>query len=262
MNVDIFQGSNAYPSIRWYFASAVPMMAIVLIGWYIIKHFLASRRQTPYQRGIYEHLFFELATAYPRLWSRSGPNKWIEPQNTLDRLKWRLISHWNDPPKTTQAGLTDGDAEYDDLGAWARFKRNLTRRWTSQIRVADLNTTPSSTTLEEGGRTNPPSFDVDRKESVQPTMHFMRTSATGDLPGGMLEIPDVRRVSAPATATGSRRSAVPERGSDGDGDGSGSGSGSGRPSSRGSGQSGLMVEEEPEGWLRDYGGMGGDFRSH
>lgn len=90
-------------------------------------------------------------------------------------------------------------------------------------------------------------------------MQFMRTSATGDLPGGMLEIPDVRRVSAPATAAISRKTAVPERG---EGDGDGDESGSRRPSSRSSGQSGLMVEEEPEGWLRDYGGMGGGFRIH
>ena len=43
MNVDIF-ASN--PDIRYYFASAVPMMAVVLVGWYIVKHILARRRQT------------------------------------------------------------------------------------------------------------------------------------------------------------------------------------------------------------------------
>ena len=237
MNVDIFQND---PSIRWYFASALPMMAVVLIFWYFIKHFLARRRQTPYQRGIYEHLFFELATAYPRLWSRSGPNEWVEPLNTLDKLKWRLINYWNSAAKTTRAGLADPDAEYDDLGAWARFKRNLTRRWISQIRVADFDANTSSTTLEEGGL-DTPSFEVEPKDGVQPTMQFIRTSATGDLPGGMLEIPGVAGVSAPATIT--RRNKVPSRpNSTGE-----------RPSSKSSSNrsSGLMVEEEPADWLKD-----------
>ncbi len=43
MNVDIFK---SYPDVRYYFASAVPMMVVVLVGWYFIKHFLARRRQT------------------------------------------------------------------------------------------------------------------------------------------------------------------------------------------------------------------------
>lgn len=97
MNVDILKSD---PDVKYYFASAVPMMIVVLIGWYFIKHVLAKRRQTPYQRGVYEHLFFELATKYPRLWSRSGPNDDISPQNTLDRVKWRLIKVWNDSAKT------------------------------------------------------------------------------------------------------------------------------------------------------------------
>lgn len=70
MNVDIFESE---PDVKYYFASAVLMM-VVLVGWYFKKHLLARRRQTPYQGGIYEHLFFELATTYPRLRSRSGPN--------------------------------------------------------------------------------------------------------------------------------------------------------------------------------------------
>ena len=43
MNVDIFKSD---PDVKYYFASAVPMMVVVLIGWYIIKHLLARRRQT------------------------------------------------------------------------------------------------------------------------------------------------------------------------------------------------------------------------
>jgi hypothetical protein len=87
------------------------MMILVLVFWYFIKHFFARERQTPYSRGIYEHLFFELATAYPRLWSRSGPIEHLEPQNMLDRLKWWLIVFWNDSAKTVRAGMSDQDAE-------------------------------------------------------------------------------------------------------------------------------------------------------
>lgn len=43
MNVDIFQSD---PDVKYYFASAVPLMAVVLVGWYIVKHALAKRRQT------------------------------------------------------------------------------------------------------------------------------------------------------------------------------------------------------------------------
>ena len=40
MNVDIFQSD---PDVKYYFVSAVPMMIVVLVGWYFIKHFLARR---------------------------------------------------------------------------------------------------------------------------------------------------------------------------------------------------------------------------
>lgn len=235
MNVDIFHND---PSIRWYFASAIPMMVLVLFLWYFIKHFLARRRQTPYQRGIYEHLFFELATAYPRLWSRSGPNEHVTPQNWLDRLKWRLIMFWNDSKKTIQKGSVD--SEYDDLGAWARLKRTLTRRWTYQIRVADIDLGPSTTTLEGGVAASQTSFEIERKDAAQPTsVQFMRTSATGDLPGGMLEVPMPE-------STFTRRYTVPS---------SRPTSSAGKESSGGSSKrdSGLMVEEEPAEWLKEWG---------
>lgn len=236
MNVDIFQSTPGYPSIRYYFASAVPMMVLTLLGWYVIKHFLARRRQTPYQRGIYEHLFFQLAIAYPTLWSRSGPNEQVEPKNTLDRLRWRLVTRWNDPAKTVRAGTGDEDAEYDDLGAWSRFKRTLTRRWTSQIRIPDTGIGSSTTTLEEGG--GDPISHVEHKEPEE-AARFMLTSATGDLSGGMLEVP-----TAPvAASTFMRRQTIVSRPSS-------AGSKSGSSPNR---NSGIMVEEEPSTWLRDYG---------
>ena len=238
MNVDIFQSGPGYPSIRYYFASAVPMMVITLVLWYLVKHFLARRRQTPYQRGIYEHLFFELATAYPGLWSRSGPNQNLEPGSTMDRLKWRLVTLWNDPAKTVRAGFGDGDAEYDDLGAWSRFKRSLTRRWTSQIRVSEKDLDSSTTMLEEGKASDSSSTQVEGEAPEQAAQFVVRTAATGDEPGGKLEVPGSE---VPASTYMRRQTLVESRTSS-----KGSSSGGNR-------NSGVMVEEEPSDWLRDYG---------
>ncbi len=143
---------------------------------------------------------------------------------------------WNDSKKTIQKG--SNDSEYDDLGAWARFKRTLTRRWTSQIRVADIDLGPSTTTLEDGVASQT-SFEIEPKGAVQPTVQFMRTLATGDLPGGMLEVPMPE-------STFTRRYTVPSRPT----------SSAGKASSEGSSKrdSGLMVEEEPAEWLKEWGG--------
>lgn len=35
-------------------------MTLVLILWYVLKHGVATRRQTPYQRGVYEHVSQEM----------------------------------------------------------------------------------------------------------------------------------------------------------------------------------------------------------
>lgn len=70
----------------------------------------------------------------------------------------------------------------------------------------------------------------------------MRTAATGDLPGGMLEVPTAEVAAAAAVFT--RMQTVGSRpGSEGSKGGSGS-----------SRNSGIMVEEEPSTWLREYGG--------
>lgn len=143
MNVDTFSND---PSIKWYFAATIPLMLLVLILWYIVKHALARRHQTPYTRGMYESLYRDLANNYPSLWSRGGPRQFIRPQGMMGRLKWNLILYWNRPEKTVRP---DFDPDEDDLGAWARCKRSLTRRWTWQLR----STAPvgiSSSSLEEG----------------------------------------------------------------------------------------------------------------
>ena len=231
MNVDIFNPGD--PSVRYYFASAVPMMVLVLILWYLVKHVLAAERQTPYQRGVYENMFYQMALAHPQMWSRSGPRPEVNPKTPLGKLKWRLILTWNRPEKTIRAGRQD--SEYDDLGAVARLKRMLTRRWTSQIRGYDNNEIGSSstTTLEDftsvvHGKTagdeivyNPPPEE--------------------QLPAGMLEVPIPQ-----AQPQMISQIVQPRRPS----------STSPRPSSKGSSSanrnSGIMVEEEGPDFLQDW----------
>lgn len=235
MNVDTFANN---PSIKWYFVVAVPMMLLVLILWYVIKHFLARRRQTPYQRGIYENLFDELATNYPNLWSRSGPRDLIRPQSMIDRFKWRLVLYWNRPGKTIKAGPVDEDSEFDGLGAWARLKRTLTRRWTSQIRsLGKSNLNVSASLLEEGGEANVVSSGIGE---VTELLALPATENAQTLPGGMLKVPlpAASRMRQPSMVSSRSRSAE-------------------RPSSKDSSgtkrNSGVMVEEERTTWLQELG---------
>ena len=107
--------------------------------------------------------------------------------------------------------------------------------------MADIDLGPSTTTLE-GGVASQTSFEIERKDATLPTtVQFMRTSATGDLPGGMLEVPMpestfTRRYTVPSIPTSSARKASSEGSSKRD--------------------SGLMVEEEPAEWLKDWGSGG------
>ena len=132
MNVDTFQEN---PSIKWYFIAAVPLMVLVLILWYTLKHALQSRHRTPYQRGIYEHLYHDLASINPTLWSRGGPRRGVEPLGFYSRLRWWFLRHWFDPKRTIARPRSDPDEDIDasDLGAWARMKRMLARRWLGTI---------------------------------------------------------------------------------------------------------------------------------
>ncbi|KAI9697527.1 MAG: hypothetical protein M1820_007793 [Bogoriella megaspora] len=133
MNADIFADD---PSIKWYFISAVPLMVLVFVFWYVIKHFLAKRRQTPYQRGIYEHLYHDLSTEYPTLWTRSGPRRSVRPQGFVSSIQWRLLELWFAPEKTIRLRTVDQDEDgSSDLGTWARAKRNLARRWLRSIKI-------------------------------------------------------------------------------------------------------------------------------
>ncbi|KAF2102292.1 hypothetical protein NA57DRAFT_28231, partial [Rhizodiscina lignyota] len=131
MNVDTFQ--SGAPSIKWWFIVSVPMMFLVFFIWYIIKHFLAQRRQDPLVRGTYEHLFHDLSNEHPQLWSRNGPRDYIEPKGRIANWKWYFLKKWFAPAKTIAAKGYDQDI--DGLGAWARVKRALAIRWLPQIGV-------------------------------------------------------------------------------------------------------------------------------
>lgn len=276
MNVDILANN---PALRYYFASAIPMMVIVIIMYFIFKNYLAIDSQGPYQRGIWEENFHRLAIAYPQLWSRLGPRGGIHPRNSLDRLKWGLIQFWNQPQKTIH--MRSQDPQWDDLGMWTKCKRNLTARWTAQIRTfttdgdsdaAQSGLTPlalSSTTSFSQPETAAPAFEPaagDNVGSFEPRSNIGSSptpfTATETLPAGMLEIP----VSKPSVASiPQQRVAVAQqpalqqqlrqqrRSS------SAARSSSLRPSSAGSSgnrNSGVMVEEEGPDWLRQLLGDG------
>ena len=236
MNVDIFEAS---PDIKYYFASAVPLMVLVLALWYFFKHSLASERQTPYQRGIYDAYFFKLATDHPQLWSRVGPRESIKPQTRLDRLRWRLILFWNDPEKTIRK--TPGeDATYDDLDTWQRLKRFLTSRWTSQLRSFDDMSTAS--TLEGG----PPATPADNsQEKIEFVVHEPDRHSTSSAPA-VTQVDD--RLGVPYSQPVAEFTSIENVGTKSSSPGK-------RPSSRDSSSarnSGIMIEEEPETWLQDY----------
>ncbi|KAK5168798.1 uncharacterized protein LTR77_006107 [Saxophila tyrrhenica] len=138
MNVNIFAGDDeGLPDVAWYFLAASILMLFVLLLWYCVKHSLQRRRQTPYQRGLYERLFNDLEGQHPLLWSSSGASNDAEPLHFTDKLKWRLLRRWFAPEKTINKQLYSNIAGGDDsdLGAWARFKRRLLSRWLPTIRL-------------------------------------------------------------------------------------------------------------------------------
>jgi hypothetical protein len=119
-----------------------------------VKHSLQRRRQTPYQRGLYEHLFTELEDEYPLLWSSAGAAEDVEPRGTINKFKWRLLKRWFAPEKTINKKLYSSlSPEGDDteLGSWARYKRHLLRTWLPQIRADQKKTAADAVGLAELG---------------------------------------------------------------------------------------------------------------
>ena len=172
-----------------------------------------------------------------QLWSRSGPRTNIKPRSLLARLKWQLVLHWNRANKTIRAGKSSGDVDYDDLGAWSRCKRILTRTWTSQIRATEDSQlgapfAPAETVGDEIINSMGETVELPALVGQEPSE--LR-------PDGMT------RITVSQTPWSKRLSAISDP------------TGPGRPSSQGSSagrNSGVMVEEERPNWLQELTSKG------
>jgi hypothetical protein len=149
MNVDIFQpAGTTYPSIKWYFAAAVPLMFLVVTLYFVFKR--ADRfdgRADPAERGAYEHIYHDFATEFPNLWSRYGPREIIVPKGFWSMLKWKLVTYWFDPSRTVALREM---SDIDEMGIWARLKRYIARRWLSELNIASGSSVMTAE-LGEGG---------------------------------------------------------------------------------------------------------------
>lgn len=130
MNVDTFESN---PSIKWWFISSVPILLVVIILWYGVKHTLSSQRQNPLRRGVYEAFYHELATEHSTLWTRRGPRHGIIPVGWWNGVKWRFVTTWFGSDKIKLG--TNYDPATQEFGVWSRLKRWLARRWLSELAV-------------------------------------------------------------------------------------------------------------------------------
>jgi len=131
MNVDVFAQN---PPIQWWLVTSMPVLAIVMILWYAVKHTLSSQRQNPLRRGVYEALYHEFASQHATLWTRGGPQQGIVPVGWWGRVRWRLITAWFGGDKLRPArGVVDPATE--EFGSWSRVKRCLARRWLADLVV-------------------------------------------------------------------------------------------------------------------------------
>lgn len=236
MNVDIFEEN---PSLKWYFIVSVPFMFMIMVGWYVLKHLLASGRQTPHQRGIYEHFFNDMATENPSLWSRGGPRGYITPKGRLAKIKWRLIKSWSAPEKTIHSDRQNNDD--DDLGTVSQIKRFLIRRWTSQIAKDESPDQAAALSLEAGDY-----FHDDGGSEVEPSVvteglvgatELLVIPATPAVEGVFeLPEPETRAAGVPL----GRRLSFHRH----------------RKSSSSNRNSGILVEEEDWNWLSERGKSG------
>lgn len=133
MNVSTFSSN---PDIKWWFIVSVPVLTVVLVLWYGVKHSLASQRQNPIRRGVYEALYHELATEHSSLWTRRGPRDDVVPVGWWGNIKWRLITHWFGKDKMKLG--RDYDPATEEFGSWSRTKRWLARRWLGELAVMPL----------------------------------------------------------------------------------------------------------------------------
>ncbi|KAF1986381.1 hypothetical protein K402DRAFT_431339 [Aulographum hederae CBS 113979] len=130
MNVDTFKGD---PSIKWYFISAAPMMLLILVLQFIIKHVPGSDHPTVYERSAYKRRFREMAAKHPELWTHKGPRLYVYPKTVVGRTKWRLLMKWfraENLVVKSQPAEAMGD---NMLGPWAKMKCYLLKVWLGQI---------------------------------------------------------------------------------------------------------------------------------
>ncbi|KAK5114447.1 hypothetical protein LTR62_002382 [Meristemomyces frigidus] len=231
-------------NIAWWFLSSVVLMIFVLMLWYCVKHSLQRRRQTPYQRRLYENLFTELEAQYPLYWSSTGPIDHIEPQDFLNRLKWRLLKQWFAPSRTINKKnynslSLDGD-QADDLGTWARCKRYLLRRWLPSIQRSQLRVNTNILAMAELGiAERRSSIHSSRSGPVAAIQQLAKTSTPVVPPAGAEPSSPIQQISnsvglRPLSLHKRRMSSSTSRFVRGRSE-------SERPSSRGS--SGIMIEE-------------------
>ncbi|ODH47753.1 hypothetical protein GX48_06175 [Paracoccidioides brasiliensis] len=266
MNVDTFADN---PSIKWYFISSVPFMLCVLIGWYIVKHLMARGRQTPYQRGIYENFFHDLATENPQLWSLTGPRNYIFPKGRLARLKWSLIKRWSAPEKTIHVPRNTGDSGVDSLGVVSKIKRYLISRWTGQIAASLPADQVSASSLEAGAGCYDPEEDGDVHfhagetsvvaDGIVEATEMLTLPATPAVEEAFkveysmfrLAVPSTRTAAADEEEEEEEEERVIRRGSRGHNQRS--------SNSSGTKSSGILVEEEDFRWLSEQGEEGKQF---
>ncbi|EUC42545.1 hypothetical protein COCMIDRAFT_103211 [Bipolaris oryzae ATCC 44560] len=156
MNVSTFE---SMPDIKWWFIVSFPVLFTVMILWYGVKHSLASQRQNPIRRGVYEALYHELATDHSTLWTRGGPRDDVVPVGWWGNVKWRLITRWFSKDKIKLG--KDYDPASEEFGTWSRTKRWLTRRWLDELSVMPLPQHPPLTNAPNAAQPNvPPSSDT------------------------------------------------------------------------------------------------------
>jgi hypothetical protein len=234
MNVSTFAEN---PPLKWWFIVSIPVLAVVLILWYAVKHNLATQRQNPMRRGVYEALYHELATAQPSLWSRSGPRDDVVPVGWWAGLKWQLITRWFGEDKVKLGKTVDG---VEDFGVIGRVRRALVRRWLGELAVMPLPQQSSSSSSGKPG-------DSDERSSSRSSVRSEVQSFTiqpfdGKEKGAVAELARVATPVALADADPTAASRL-QRGGRGDRVGSLSPQGR-RGSATSSDGGGVMVEEK------------------
>lgn len=95
---------------------------------------MQTRRQTIYQRGIYEQLYNQVEQDHPRLWTDRGPATGFRPRTLVRRVQWRLLKSWFSPQQTIDRATHDWTAAEDaGFGYWAKLKRHLLLSWLGKI---------------------------------------------------------------------------------------------------------------------------------